>query len=658
VRPKPHSGAVADRRSRGIADDERSRNAATEQPALPSVDAAIHPHSRGRRIRTYGGISDVTLSRSNPHAKPRWFALLVLVCIGLAFAASAVSALTTANPPSFSFVSDESGANDLPGQKDLTAHAIANSSTAGAFWVAWKWDDTSWSGNNTGDACALFDTDGDGKVNSAICVTVGGKPLASQQANSPRVYTCGDTKVDRCTTPITLVSPIQSACSVNPAATPTYPNNPSGNDTQATCHVWLADLGVTTAAALINTCSYPSQQPNSDPSDCVLIPRDAFLVIVKVATPDEGLFPFHIDANATAAFTASGSDTSTQIAISSTQAHTLKEAIPANWAITGTPSCTGTSGPGSSNGTFNGTDTITGIDASSDNVVTCTFNDQLQSGSILVTKDDGTNLLGGAGFTIDPGTPEDETDDIVMTEGATGVFCTDGLSFGDYTVTESTVPGGYNGADPVDVTVDSSSDCGDRVDENGAPVGDPDAEFTNSPAPGSVTVQKNDDDGNGLEGVGFTLYVDIGTVGTYEPAVDVTVAAAEVDSDATGLVTFSSVPPGYYCAVETSPLDGYAAADPNWACGQLAIEANASLDLGTFVNEQEHTIIVLVCHDATDTLAPSDVTIGTETLESLGAGTLTADEQKALCDLGGATFGGLVHGETDVTVDVGSGAHN
>ena len=604
----------------------------------------------------------MTLSRSNPHAKPRWFALLVLVCIGLAFAASAVSALTTADPPSFSFVSDESGPNDLPGQKDLTAHAQASSSTAGAFWVAWKWDDTSWSGNNTGDACALFDTDGDGMVNSAICVTVGGKPLASQQANSPRVYTCGDAKVDRCTTPITQVTSIQSACSVSAAATPTYPNNPSGNDTQATCHVLLADLGVSSPAALVNTCSYPSQQPNSDPSDCVLIPRDAFLVIVKVATPDAGSFPFHIDGSATAAFTASGSDTSTQIAISSTQAHSLKEAVPANWAITGTPACTGTSGPGSSNGTFNGTDTITGIDASADNVVTCTFNDQQLSGSILVTKTDGTDLLGGAGFTIDPGTPADATDDTVMTETATGVFCTDGLSFDDYTVTESTVPAGYNGASPQTVTVDSSSGCDDRVDANGAPIGDPDVEFTNSPAPGTVTVQKNDDDGTGLAGVGFTLYVDTGSDGSFDPAIDVTVAATEVNTDGTGLATFSNIAPGFYCVVETTPLADYAAADPNYDCGELAIGANATLGLGPLENEQEHTVIVLVCHDATDLLAPSDVTIDPggadeETKASLAAGSLSEAQQNALCALGGASWSGLVHGDTDLSVDIGSDAH-
>jgi hypothetical protein len=31
---------------------------------------------------------------------------------------------------------------------------------------AWGFDDTQWTGNNTGDACALFDTDGDGSAQS------------------------------------------------------------------------------------------------------------------------------------------------------------------------------------------------------------------------------------------------------------------------------------------------------------------------------------------------------------------------------------------------------------------------------------------------------------------------------------------------------------
>ena len=126
---------------------------------------------------------------------------LVLALALLALATQAI-ALDTTNAPSFTFVNDQNGADDQPGQKDLSAHAVAPGTVAGGgdLWVAWKWDVTSLSGGNTGDGCALFDTDGDSKVNFAICVTIGGSP-AVQQAVSPRIYTCGDAKVDRCTAP-------------------------------------------------------------------------------------------------------------------------------------------------------------------------------------------------------------------------------------------------------------------------------------------------------------------------------------------------------------------------------------------------------------------------------------------------------------------------
>ena len=38
------------------------------------------------------------------------------------------------------------------------------------------------------------------------------------------------------------------------------------------------------ARVLLNTCSYPSQQPNSDPSDCVLIPGKANPTIATTPT--------------------------------------------------------------------------------------------------------------------------------------------------------------------------------------------------------------------------------------------------------------------------------------------------------------------------------------------------------------------------------------
>src|SRR5206468_755522 len=102
------------------------------------------------------------------------------------------------------------------------------------------------------------------------------------------------------------------------------------------------------------------QQPNSDPSDCVLIPRDAFIKITKVASPSNaGSFPFKLDGATTGVVfptsgtnSATGSESTGFIAIRSDLTHSVQELVPSGWDITGTPSCTGTSGSGSSNGTF------------------------------------------------------------------------------------------------------------------------------------------------------------------------------------------------------------------------------------------------------------------------------------------------------------------
>lgn len=60
----------------------------------------------------------------------------------------------------------------------------------------------------------------------------------------------------------------------------TYPKGPGTAyplDTRAFCTINLVDVGLGSdnTVVLLNTCSYPSQQPNSDPSDCVLIPGKA-----------------------------------------------------------------------------------------------------------------------------------------------------------------------------------------------------------------------------------------------------------------------------------------------------------------------------------------------------------------------------------------------
>lgn len=216
----------------------------------------------------------MALQRSAPHKKHRWLALLAIVMLGTGLTATSVLAA-----PSFTFTPDDQGANDEPGQKDLTAQASAVDATApNHFFTAWKWDDIAWSGNNTGDGCSLFDTNDNGFVDYAVCGTVQGK--APVTLKSVSFYSCTDKRVDRCSNPVLLASYTATAgtyCTVTDQATGTF----DAKDTLIVCDITLLAASVSppitdlTGGTLLNTCSYPSQEPNSDPSDCVLTPTAA-----------------------------------------------------------------------------------------------------------------------------------------------------------------------------------------------------------------------------------------------------------------------------------------------------------------------------------------------------------------------------------------------
>jgi hypothetical protein len=128
---------------------------------------------------------------------------------------------------------------------------------------------------------------------------------AAQTAASPRLYTCADDRVDRCTSSVPDAA-FASSCSVSQTATDPFPlGTASPQDTTATCTIELADVGADTAR-LVNTCSYPSQVPNSNPTDCVLFPRDGFIVIDPEPPPDDPSpnVPFTLDADPVPVFTA------------------------------------------------------------------------------------------------------------------------------------------------------------------------------------------------------------------------------------------------------------------------------------------------------------------------------------------------------------------
>lgn len=178
--------------------------------------------------------------------------------------------------------------------------------------------------------------------------------------------------------------------------------------------------------------------------------------------------------------------------------------------------------------------------------------------------------------------------------------------------------------------------------------------FTNELQQGRIVVNKLDDDGN-LEG-GAVFVADPGT-----------------PSKATDDVTLTEVAAGVHCAdglsqvewtvTETGAPDDHAAADPasqtvtvDNTLDCTGVDASTSPDL-EFTNQQLHTVIVLVCHQADDTLAASDVDNGTDSLTTLGEGATLPDgvSEEDLCSLGG--FEDKEHGDKNLTVDVGSDAH-
>jgi hypothetical protein len=100
------------------------------------------------------------------------------------------------------------------------------------------------------------------------------------------------------------------------------------------------------------------------------------------------------------------------------------------------------------------------IDNSAD-ILDCTYTNRLRQGAITITKksDKSGNGLSGAGFSITGPNSFSTT----KTTGSGGTVCFDGLAWGDYTVTETSVPTGFNLDDSAGhtVTVDNNAKCSD-----------------------------------------------------------------------------------------------------------------------------------------------------------------------------------------------------
>jgi hypothetical protein len=371
---------------------------------------------------------------------------------------------------------DDGGADDETGQKDLNQVVLDEANYPDSIEVSWNWDDTARTGNNTSDACSLFDTDADGKANFAVCVIAGGDPLSYQETV---VYSCGDDQSDRCTSPVAVIPDPATTCSAALVAnsdpfgvvgSPYYDaDHVTGNTCNATDECYTDDLVASCTIALsdfgggnpqlLNVCAYPSSQPNSDPAECIVTPGAGFLTIVKVADPNDGTaFEFNASEAATngvSSWTINGSGSVQLIPYLETTTLDLSEVVPANWELDSAACMIN----GETTGTFDAAldpATITDIEIRAGLETTCTFNNTGATGNIIVRK--VANPVGTtAVFPFDPSWSDTNFN---LSEGSPPFMMSKGsgpLPAGTYTVSEL-VPSNWKLTDLVCADPDNGSE--------------------------------------------------------------------------------------------------------------------------------------------------------------------------------------------------------
>lgn len=289
-----------------------------------------------------------------------------------------------------------------------------------------------------------------------------------------------------------------------------------------------------------------------------------------------------------------------------------------------------------------------------------TVANELLLGSLLVTKVDPDGaLLDGATFSYTSDDDATVTGTVTATSVA-GVHCVDGLLPGDYTISETVAPAGYSTASDGTATVTAGDDCATRIADAQEAAGEGDVDWgenlqvTDNPAPGTINVSKVDDDGDPMEGIGFTLYVDADESGTWETT-ETTLGIAQQLTGEDGTTSFTNVPLGSYCVVETLGRTGYSVAPPQCVTIGLGTTSAGQTEDLDFTNDQLHKVIVLVCHEGTATLVEGTASTGPGTADDV-ATAVTSDlpsgvTDAELCGLPGT--GGLSHtSDPTVSVDV------
>ena len=329
-------------------------------------------------------------------------ALTGLTAIGVVVSAHG----PTTVPANYFTVVDTSGANDVNSEQvDLTQMG-RDDTDATKYSLFWSWDSiTNWTGTGqTGDACSLFDTDGDGKVNKAICARVANPAadpnivtIVPQDATHPvYLFDCSDARNDRCAQPngpLPYTVGTQVTAGVLPGSS-IAPNLVTETDPFTAGQSYRHDTTIAITVlkslvgngSLVNVCSYPSagNGGNNNPFDCIVNPGSGFLKIVKVAGTTSQVFSFAVvpAPSGGSPVSITGSGNTGNLALGFTSTGSVTETVPSGWNLTNA-GCTKQSG--AATGTWAGS-AVTGITIESGLLTTCTFTNALATGTLKVVK--------------------------------------------------------------------------------------------------------------------------------------------------------------------------------------------------------------------------------------------------------------------------------
>lgn len=412
------------------------------------------------------------------HRRPRWVAMLVIVGLLSALTAMGVAvrahSSVSAIPSNYFAVVDSDGANDVNSdQVDLTQMG-RDDTDATKYSLFWSWDSiNSWTGSGqTGDACALFDTGGDGKIDKAVCARVANfnaNPnevrIVPQDATHPVfIFNCSNAKNDRCAQPSgALPYTVGTQVTAGVLAGSTIaPNLQTDTDPFAAGQSFPHDttIAITVLKSLVgngnlvNVCSYPSagNGGNNNPFDCIVNPGSGFLKIVKVAGTTTQVFSFAVVPTPSGSnpVQITGSGNSGNLALGFTTTGSVTETVPANWTLS---SAACTKADNSSTGSKVG-NAVTGITIQSGLLTTCTFTNSPANGSLTIIKvvdntAGGTKAAGD--FTYDGGGTSGIDDEVAAVSPGKSHSLATGTTF---TVVEN---------DHTGYTVDYSAGCSGTI---------------------------------------------------------------------------------------------------------------------------------------------------------------------------------------------------